>query len=86
MIHTDFAVMNGPSIRGARYFVTFINEAYGNVRAFHMKSKSEAAQLLKCEVSWVERHSECIVKKTGLAGGKEYAEGSEDLEARGNEA
>lgn len=76
--------MNVPSIRGARYFVTFIYEASDHMAASYMKPKSEAACLLKREVSWVERHSECILTKVVLAGGKSTL-CSEDLEAPGTE-
>lgn len=44
--HSDVAVMNGPSIDGTKYFIIFIFEASGHERAFHIKSKVKAAELL----------------------------------------
>lgn len=40
--------------RGARYLGAFITEVFGNVSAFCMKYRGEAAELLKSQVSWVE--------------------------------
>lgn len=52
--HSNVAVMNVSSTGGARNFVTFIDETPGQVRAFHMRLKDEAATLLKRQVMWVK--------------------------------
>lgn len=54
MIDTDVAVINVQSIGGARYFFSLINEASVQVSASDMKSKVEAAELLKRQFSWIE--------------------------------
>lgn len=41
--HTDVAEMVILSVRGAKYFITSIEEASGQVTTCHMKSKGEAA-------------------------------------------
>lgn len=51
VIHTDVAAMNVPSIGGARYFVSFIDEVSGHVKALPMNSKGQASELLKRQVS-----------------------------------
>lgn len=65
------------------YFVTFIDEGSCLVRAFLIKSKDEAVELLKRQDCWVERQSRCMVKKIMLVGGREYVKGSKDLEVQG---
>lgn len=73
--------MDVPSMDGERYLVTLINEASGHVRAFHMVSKSEAAEQLKHEVSWVDSLSGCMVEETGFYRWRKHFKGSEDPEA-----
>lgn len=51
-IPTDVTVMNVLSIGGAKYFDTFIVEAPCHLRAFHVKWKGEAAELLKLQDCW----------------------------------
>lgn len=53
VLRTDMALMNNLSLGGATYFVTFIDEALGYVKAFHMKTKGEATKVLKHHVRWI---------------------------------
>lgn len=76
MIHTDVAVMNVSSIDGARYFATFIDEVSCQVSPFRIKSTCEAPELLKGQVTWVERPSGCMVKSSVSESRREYTEGS----------
>lgn len=57
VIDTDVAAMNVQFMGGARYFVTFIDEASGHVRTLHMKAEGKEAELLKCQISCVGRLS-----------------------------
>lgn len=68
----DVTKMSLPSVGGALCFVTFIDEAPRNVNAFHTKTKSNAAKLLRCQIKWMERQTESKVKKVKLDGGREY--------------
>lgn len=54
VIHTDVTFMNVLSIGPARYFVIFIHESSGTVSAFHMKSRGQAAERLKCHLGLVK--------------------------------
>lgn len=85
VIYADVAHMNASSIGGARYFVNFIDEACCRVRTFHLKSKSEAAELLECQVSWIERRSGCMVKRIVLDDSREYDRRLKDLFMQGIE-
>lgn len=85
-IHTNVAVMSLPLIGGAKYYTTFINEASGHLRAFHMKAKGEADKLRKREVCWVKWRYRCMVMKIALNCGGDYAKGPENLETQGIEA
>lgn len=51
-IHTVLAGINVLSLRRAQYFVAFIDEVYGNVKASNIKAKREAGQILKPSVCW----------------------------------
>lgn len=57
VIRSNITAMNSPLIRRASYFFTLIDEASGHARAFYMKSKGEAAELLKHRASSVKRQS-----------------------------
>lgn len=81
VIHTAFAIMNVLSIGGAGYFVTSTDEAHGHVRPFHMKAKGEAAELLECQLSWLEGQSGCMEMKIVLGGRGEFVKGLNELEA-----
>lgn len=47
VVHTDVAEMAVPLLGGARHFVTFSGKACVHVKAYHMKSESSSAELLK---------------------------------------
>lgn len=68
------------------HFVTYIHEASGLVKTFHMNSKEKAVELLKGQVCWIQRQSRCMIKKILLDSGKQYAERSKDLELQCIEA
>lgn len=50
-----------------------------------MKSQVKPAELLKSQISWVERQSGCVVEKIVLDGKRKCVKGSKDLEACGIE-
>lgn len=50
VLHTKVAQMNVSSVSGAKYLVTFVDEAYGLVTARHVKKKGEDAEFLKQHV------------------------------------
>lgn len=54
LVHTDGAVMNAPSIGGARCFGIFIDEASRHDRPFHINTKGKTAELVKLQVYWLE--------------------------------
>lgn len=54
VVHTEVAEINDPLVGGAKYFVTFIDDASGHIRACHMMIKAEAVELLKQLVCWVK--------------------------------
>lgn len=70
VVHTYIAEMNVPSISAAEYFVTFIDESFGHDRLCHMKTREEAADLLKQHGPSVERETDCRVKKSFLMGAR----------------
>lgn len=47
VLHTNDVEMGIIFIGEAPYYVTFIDEASGHVSTFHLKTKPEAAKLLK---------------------------------------
>lgn len=65
-LHTYVAEMSVVPVGGSRYFVTFIDEVSGHVSAFHMKTKAEAATLLKHLAKLAKRQTEGKVKKSSL--------------------
>lgn len=83
VIENDVASMNLLSIGGGIYYVTFVDEVYGHVRASHMMSKHEAAELPKRQVNCFERQSGCMIRRTVVDGRREYVKGSTDLEVHG---
>lgn len=83
VIHTGVVIINVPSICGESYFISFIDELSGHVKAFHMKLKGKAAGLLNCQVSWVDPQSLCMVKNISLEAKREYVNVSKDLEVCG---
>lgn len=70
--HTDVVEINVTSECRANHFVTLIDEASWHVSACQLKTKDEAAELVRQYVRWVERHTDGRVKKIVLGGGKEY--------------
>ncbi len=46
VMHTDVCEMNETSLGGAKYFVTFTDEASGYIRAKPIAKKSEVADIL----------------------------------------
>ena len=83
VVHTDVCYMNKLSKGGARYFVTFTDEATGYVRALPIKSKGQASSRLLEHVKWIERQSGNRVKRVRLDGGNEYDQAAEQLRALG---
>lgn len=57
VVHTDDAEMIEYSLGGAKYYLTFVDEASGFSRARRM-TKGETAELLKEHVTWIERQTE----------------------------
>lgn len=51
-------------VDGTRYFVKFMNEAFGQISVIHIKSKSGAVKLSRGYVKWVERQAESKVTKS----------------------
>lgn len=47
VVQTDVAEMNFTSIPEARYFATIIDEVFGHLGAYHVKTIDGAAELLK---------------------------------------
>lgn len=80
VVHSDVAEMNDSSVGGARYFITFIDEASEHQGAGHMKTICEAAELLKLYILRLERQTDPVVKNIVLDGGKEYMKGSRELQ------
>lgn len=85
VINNDVAVKNVPSISGAGYFITFIDDASRHKSAIHIKSNGEAADVLKRQVCRADPQSRCTVKKIMLDAVREYAMGSKVLEVHGIE-
>lgn len=81
VIFTDVNEMNMLSLGQAQYFATVMDQACRRVKAFHMKTKSEASPPLRRHDCWVERQSEGLVKRNVLDGRKLYLSCSNDLEA-----
>jgi len=67
-IHTDVAHLNVPSLGGAKYFVTFLDEATGHILARPIKRKNEAATELQKYVAWIERQTQGRVLKITMDG------------------
>lgn len=55
VVHTDVAKMNKHQLGGAKKFVMFLDEVTRFIRAVLIKSKDEAAELVKEHVIWMER-------------------------------
>lgn len=68
--NTNRASINYLKLGGAKCFVTFIEEDFRYMKAFYMKTKGEAVELLKCQVQRAERQTEGSVKRTVLDSGK----------------
>lgn len=85
VIHTNLAEINVRSLGGAKFFVTFIDEATNYFREMHLKRKGDAAYQLKRYVRWSERQTETRVKRIVLNGGKKYLTDAETLESEGIE-
>lgn len=71
------------SVRGALHFETFIDEAPRHVNAFHMKTETDAAKLLRRLEKWVEMQAESKVKNVKLDGGMEYLKRCDELDGDG---
>lgn len=82
MLQNDVPEMNVPSIRAAKYVVTLIDEASGNVSASHAKTKGEAAELIKQHLRWVELRTDCILRKIVFDGGQEIRKRKKEAESR----
>lgn len=66
----------------SKELVTFINEAYGYVRASDMKWQGGSGELQRCQDCCLERKSGCIVIWISLDGKREFTNGSKDVESR----
>lgn len=53
VLDTGAAQISVIYVSDVSYFVTFINKASEHVSAFLMTPKAEAAELLKCRITWV---------------------------------
>lgn len=80
VVHTDVSEINVLSLGEAGYFFTSTNEVSSRGKVFHMKTTSEATQLFKLHVRWVERQNEASVKNIVPDGGKEHLEMSQPME------
>lgn len=74
LILTNVAGICIASVGRARYFVTLIVKASGNLNAFPMKTKTEAAESLRHLLKRVKKKTENMAKETLLIGGREYLE------------
>lgn len=74
--------MNKLSFGGAEYFVTFFDEASAFTTSVHMKTNGQAAAILKEYVTWVERQTEMLVKKSAADYEKEYVKWLQDLKTK----
>lgn len=72
VMHSHATEMNLPSLRGTRYFGNFIVEESSHVKAVHMGTNSEAAELQRRHLRQVERQTGTLVKKIVLDSGKWY--------------
>lgn len=84
-IHSEVVVLYVPSITRASHLVTFIDEACGHVRDFHMEWKGQASELLKRQICRVRGQYGCMIKRIVLDCGIERAKGSKDLAKNGIE-
>lgn len=83
MVHTDVNVIINASLGGARYFLTFFDDASEYPEAFHLKVRKEAAKLHERYFRWLEHQPECSARKIPHNCGIEYLKGSKFLEADG---
>ena len=73
LVHSDVCgPMKTPSIGGARYFLTFIDDFSRNIWVYVLKSKSEVLARFKEWKTLVERQSEHVVKVLRTDNGGEY--------------
>ena len=75
MIHTDVYIMQNRSIRGALYFVTFIDDYSRKVWAFTLKSKDQVLDVFKFFYAYVKR---------GIRGKLKCVRANNDSEYRGS--
>ena len=87
VIHTDVAHINVPSLGGAKYFVTFLDEASGHITARAIKRKNDASTELIKYVAWIERQSGTRVKRITMDGADktDYAQAVNKLSLEGVE-
>jgi len=87
VVHTDLGHISWLSFSGAKYFVTFLDEASGHIVAHAIKRKNESAHHLIRHVAWVERQSGARVAKVVMDGASkgDYAAAVQLLEADGIE-
>lgn len=68
VIHADVTQINVTSIGGARYFVTFIDDATGHITVNPIRKKNQASTSLINHVACVERQTGNKVKKVAMSG------------------
>lgn len=73
IIHTDvFGPTDTPTHDGKRYFISFVDDYTQYTEAYLMKSKDEAAEILKNYVNRVENEKQAKIGTIKCDGGTEY--------------
>lgn len=70
--HSDLCLVEIPTPRGSRYFITFIVDFSRKTCVYFLKQKSEAGDAFKMFTAFVEKQSRCRIKVLRTDKGQEY--------------